>query len=239
MSEQEQPQIYAKICEALKKIEAIDKGGKNQQQGFKFRGIDQIMNALHGIFKEVGLFLGQEVLEDKVENRESKSGSQLIYRILRIRYCLYCEDGSSVCSTVTGEGMDTGDKAANKAMAVALKYFLTQMFLIPYEGMEDPDSESHEMLPKPKPKATPPPKAEKPAQAASEPIPATQEKEAPPAPPKPEKAAPPKPATAPPPAASAPPKPAQRQQQHSVRPRRLTRMVKQRVILKIRSSRMR
>ena len=46
-----------------------------------------------------------------------------------------------------GEGMDAGDKASNKAMAVALKYALFQTFCIPTEEMadDDPDRQVHEV----------------------------------------------------------------------------------------------
>ena len=43
-----------------------------------------------------------------------------------------------------GEGMDSGDKASNKAMAIAYKYALFQVFCIPTEEMTDPDGESYE-----------------------------------------------------------------------------------------------
>jgi hypothetical protein len=84
-----------------------------------------------------------EVLEDATENRETKSGGSLIYRVLRIRFNFIAEDGSSAACTVIGEGMDTGDKASNKAMAVALKYALTQMLLLPYDEV-DPDATTPE-----------------------------------------------------------------------------------------------
>lgn len=45
---------------------------------------------------------------------------------------------------MVGEGMDSGDKASNKALAVAFKYACFQVFCIPTEEMKDPDEESHE-----------------------------------------------------------------------------------------------
>ena len=51
-------------------------------------------------------------------------------------------------ATVVGEGMDSGDKAANKAMAIAHKYALLQTFCIPTEEQKDPDAETHDVLPK-------------------------------------------------------------------------------------------
>ena len=50
-----------------------------------------------------------------------------------MEYTLYAEDGSSVSAVVIGEGMDSGDKATNKAMAIAYKYAMFQIFSIPTE----------------------------------------------------------------------------------------------------------
>jgi hypothetical protein len=44
--------------------------------------------------------------------------------------------------------MDSGDKAANKAMSVAHKYALLQALCIPTEEMADPDRESFEVAKK-------------------------------------------------------------------------------------------
>ena len=62
-----------------------------------------------------------------------------------MKFTFYATDGSNVSTQARGEGMDSGDKASNKAMAVAHKYALTQTFTIPYEGMVDPDSDSHQL----------------------------------------------------------------------------------------------
>ena len=39
-------------------------------------------------------------------------------------------------------GMDSGDKATTKAMAIAFKYACFQVFCIPTEEMKDPDAET-------------------------------------------------------------------------------------------------
>src|SRR5690606_6278200 len=72
----------------------------------------------------------------------------------------HATDGSSVSTEVEGEGMDSGDKSSNKAMAVAHKYAILQAFCIPTEDMPDPDAEVHQ--PTPKPPKTPPTKANEP-----------------------------------------------------------------------------
>lgn len=139
---QEPGRIYAALAGVMGDATAIGKDSKNLQQGFMFRGIDAVMNHLHPIFAKHRVIVLPDVLEDRTEERQTKSGGNLIYRVLKIRFVFMAYDGSSVSSTVIGEGMDSGDKAANKAMAVALKYALTQMLLLPYDEV-DPDAETH------------------------------------------------------------------------------------------------
>jgi hypothetical protein len=85
-----------------------------------------------------------EVLEHTREERAAKSGRNLLYSLLRVKYTFYAEDGSNVSAVVIGEGMDTADKASNKALAVGMKYALFQVFCIPTEEMVDPDGETPE-----------------------------------------------------------------------------------------------
>lgn len=143
------PKIYSAIAAAMEDIGAIRKSKLNAQQRFQYRGIDDVMNALYPIFSKHGLFLAPEVLEHTREERTTKSGGNLIYSILKIRYTMYASDGSYVSATVIGEGMDSADKSSNKAMSVGMKYAMFQLFCIPTEEMkeiddkmEDPDAES-------------------------------------------------------------------------------------------------
>ena len=150
-------QIYSLVGEAMREIRAVGKDSVNQTQGFKYRGIDAVMNALNPVMAKLGLFFIPEVLEQTREERESvkqywdkdskaykESKTLLKYSILKIKYTLYAPDGSNVAAVVIGEGMDSGDKASNKAMAVGLKYAAFQVFMIPTEEMaqDDPDKES-------------------------------------------------------------------------------------------------
>ena len=56
-------------------------------------------------------------------------------KLSKIKYIFYAEDGTSVEAITIGEGMDSGDKATNKSMAIAMKYALFQVFCIPTEEM--------------------------------------------------------------------------------------------------------
>ena len=144
-------EIYKSISAIMADIGYINKNRKNTQQGFKFRGIDDVYNALHAILAKHKVFTVPEVLDERTEERKTQKGGNLIYRVLKIKYTFYAVDGSSVSCFVIGEGMDSGDKAGNKAMAVAHKYALLQTFCIPTEEEKDPDAETPpQSEPKPK-----------------------------------------------------------------------------------------
>lgn len=140
--ENKQPKIHAAIAAIMAEIGAVKKESYNQGQRFYFRGIDQVMNELHPLLAKHGVAIVPEVLNYHREERKTANGGNLIYSVLTIRYHFTADDGSEVCATVIGEGMDSGDKASNKAMAVAFKYACFQVFCIPTEEIDkaDPDS---------------------------------------------------------------------------------------------------
>lgn len=139
--------IFETISAVMNDIGAIGKTSKNTTQGFMFRGIDAVMNAINPALVKYKLFIVPEVLEQTREERQTTKGGTLIYSIVNVKYTFYAEDGSNISAVVIGEGMDSGDKATNKAMSIAFKYACFQVFCIPTEEMVDPDKESHEVTP--------------------------------------------------------------------------------------------
>lgn len=136
--------IFESITAIMQEIPAIGKEKKNQQQGFKYRGIDDVMNALQPILSKYKVFVVPEVIDQSREDRVTNKGGTILYSMLKIKYTFYAEDGTNVSAVVIGEGMDSGDKASNKAMAIAMKYVFFQVFCIPTEEMKDPDAETPE-----------------------------------------------------------------------------------------------
>lgn len=136
--------IYQSITKIMEEVPSIGKTQRNKTQGFMYRGIDDVMNALQPLLAKNKVFIVPEILEQTREERTTSKGGNLIYSICKIKYKFYAEDGSSVESIMIGEGMDSGDKATNKAMAIAMKYALFQVFCIPTDEMKDPDSETPE-----------------------------------------------------------------------------------------------
>ena len=136
--------IYQSITKIMEEVPSIGKTQRNKTQGFMYRGIDDVMNALQPLLAKNKVFIVPEILEQMREERTTSKGGNLIYSICKIKYKFYAEDGSSVEAITIGEGMDSGDKATNKAMAIAMKYALFQVFCIPTDEMKDPDSETPE-----------------------------------------------------------------------------------------------
>lgn len=135
-------QIFEAINKVIADCPAIGKNQRNQQQGFMYRGVDMVMNTFQPLFAKHCIFVVPEVLDSHREERQTARGGNLIYSVLKVRYTFYAADGSSVSAVVQGEGMDSADKSSNKAMSVAFKYALFQVFCIPTEEMVDPDAET-------------------------------------------------------------------------------------------------
>ena len=136
------------VQKALAK-QGISKDRKNQQQGYSFRGIDDVYNVVSPLLAEHGLCIVPRVLSRQCEERVGKNGGTLFYVTVEAEFDLVCaEDGSKHTIKTFGEAMDSGDKATNKAMSAAYKYAAFQAFAIPTEGDNDADAHTHEVASK-------------------------------------------------------------------------------------------
>lgn len=120
--------------------EGIGKDSRNAQQGFAFRGIDAVMNALSGPLVDAGLLILPRVMGRTQVERATAKGGVLFYTTLEVEFdFVSAEDGSVHVVRVIGEAMDSADKSSNKAMSAAYKYACLQAFCIPTEGDNDAD----------------------------------------------------------------------------------------------------
>lgn len=156
------PKVYAAISAVMADMSSIGigKNKKNEQQGFKFRGIDDVYNALAPVLSKHKLCMLPRVVSREVVERQTKSGGLLNYTILGMEFTLVsAEDGSQHMISAIGEAMDSADKSTNKAMSAAYKYACIMAFCIPVEGTPDADAETHEPAPAAKPAPKPAAKA--------------------------------------------------------------------------------
>lgn len=143
-----------KIYQAINKVQSalskagISKDRKNQQQGYNFRGIDDVYNALAPLLAEHGLCILPRILTRQCDERQTAKGGTLFYVTVEAEFDFVCaEDGSKHVVRTFGEAMDSADKATNKAMSAAYKYAAFQAFAIPTEGDNDADSTTHRIVP--------------------------------------------------------------------------------------------
>lgn len=143
------PTVHQLMGEVMREVGAVGKDRRNEQQEYKFRGIDDFMNALHPVMAKHGIFLVPEVKERHTEIRERTRNNQVVgvtvHQMLMVAFHFYGPKGDCVTAITFGEASDTADKAGNKAMSAALKYAIMQTFLIPTEDLIDGDSETPEM----------------------------------------------------------------------------------------------
>ena len=142
--------IYEKIAAITAELSkvGISKDSKNQSQGYKFRGIDQVYGALSPLLAKHGLCILPRVVAREVIERQNRQGTALFYVTLTVEFdFVAAEDGSKHTVITIGEAMDSGDKASNKAMSAAYKYAAFQAFCIPTEGDNDADATTHEVAP--------------------------------------------------------------------------------------------
>ncbi len=142
------PAVYAAIAACTKALSrtGIEKSRQNTQQGFAFRGIDDVYNALSGVLAQHQLCIIPRVVRREVTERQTQRGGVLFYVVVEVEFDLVCAvDGSTHMARFCGEAMDSGDKASNKAMSAAYKYAAFQAFCIPTEGDNDADSQTHEV----------------------------------------------------------------------------------------------
>jgi hypothetical protein len=142
--------VYAKIAavQSVLAKQGISKSRKNQQQGYSFRGIDEVYAALAPLLAEHGLCVLPRILTRELIERKTAKGSPLFYVTVEAEFdFISAEDGSTHTVRTFGEAMDSADKATNKAMSAAYKYAALMAFAIPTEGDNDADSVTHEVAP--------------------------------------------------------------------------------------------
>lgn len=145
--------IFKQISLITEAVSAVPKDKSGTGINYKFRGVDDLMNALNPLFGKFGVVLSATILNSEVlyfENvKLDREGNEIKTKwtsvFLKMKYSLFADDGSSVSFETIGEGRDNSDKAHNKAMSAALKYFLMHAFLVPTKDIDDSDSENAEI----------------------------------------------------------------------------------------------
>ena len=120
----------------LKEKGVLKKGGNNTYSKYTYFTEAQYKELFTELFSEVGLELKFTELEYITFQTDKANG-----RMPRLQFTLMDIDtGYGEETVITGEGLDTGDKAGYKAYTGALKYYLANTFMV--ATGDDPEKES-------------------------------------------------------------------------------------------------
>lgn len=135
--------IHEALSAVMEDVQSVGKTGRNQQQGYSFRGVDAVVNAVGPAFRAHGVVVAPHVEDAAYESYESRNGALMKSCVLRIRYVFTGPEGDTLECVVYGESSDAGDKSTPKAHSVAFRTALLQVLTIPTDEA-DPDEQSHE-----------------------------------------------------------------------------------------------
>lgn len=144
------PGVYAKVSALMDAVQVIGRDRLHDAKNgpkFKFRGVDDAMDAVGHAMRQVGLVMETRILDKSYSHNEARnsSGNTLLWTTcsLTVEYTFIDPaDGSRQTFQMVGEGRDSSDKATSKAASMALKYGLFQALMIPVTGLDDADTES-------------------------------------------------------------------------------------------------
>lgn len=135
--------VHAKFAAAFASVGAIAKASKNKHHGYAYRGIDDVLNALHGVLADQGLFYVPRMVGEAYDEWQTSKGGRLQVARIAYEFIFYADDGSSLTvGPVIGQSADTDDKAPMQALSQAAKYALLQAFCVPTEDVVDADATS-------------------------------------------------------------------------------------------------
>lgn len=135
-------QRFSKVQASMSKI-GIDKSGKNKQQGYAYRGIDQVMNTVGPILAEHEVLIMPSVLNHHMTQGTTKNGGVSFHHTVEVEYLITGPEGDHMGPFKSrGECIDTSDKGLNKACTAAFKYWVLTALCIPTEASDDADNET-------------------------------------------------------------------------------------------------
>lgn len=138
----------AAIVSLMEAVRSVSKAQRNENQGFQFRGIDDVLNAVGPAIRDCHITVRPRVKDIQHEVRTLRGDRTINHYVVRVDYDFQVPHGEVHTVEAAGEAMDAGDKGLAKAQSVAYRTALIQMLALP-TGERDPDQDSYEMEPEP------------------------------------------------------------------------------------------
>lgn len=139
----DKPTVHEALAAVMGDVQAVRKGDRNSQQGYVFRGIDAVVNAVGPALRKHGVIVTPFKVDAHYRDVTTSTGKPSRECTVLATYRIYGPAGDFIEAMAPGESMDFGDKGAPKAMSVAMRILLLQALCIPTDD-PDPDSQSYE-----------------------------------------------------------------------------------------------
>lgn len=139
----EHPTVVVALCRVMEDVRAVRKGDRNRDQGYNFRGVDAVVNAVGPALRKHGVLVVPVLEEANYRDVTTSRGKPSRECTVKVRYRFYGPAGDFIEAVTPGESMDFGDKGAPKAMSVAFRIALLQALALPTDE-SDPDAHSYE-----------------------------------------------------------------------------------------------
>lgn len=141
------PRLTAALCAAIQATPWVEftKPEKGGGINYDYLAEEDIVKALRKVLPVHGLAIVPRTM--KLVSKEiynSSNGGRMVNLLICVGYRVTHTSGEYIDGEALGEGSDRGDKAANKAMTGAFKYFLRELTLV--AGGMDPDRTSSDEL---------------------------------------------------------------------------------------------
>lgn len=123
----EVPNVVQAVAAVAADVGAVEKAGESGQ-GYKFRRVDDVLNALHGPLCQHGVVIVPRVVDYQSEPMERKNWTRTV---LTVEFNVFGPAGDAVTAKAVGEAHNNSDKGPGVAMSYAYKTAMSQLFSLP------------------------------------------------------------------------------------------------------------
>ena len=130
--------VHVALAKVMADVQAVGKDEQNKSQGWSFRGVDAVVNAVGPALRRHGVIVIPRILSTSYKDFTTANGKSSHECIVEVEYTFVGPDGTTLVGSSIGESADYGDKATAQAMSVAYRTWWLQALCIPTDE-PDPD----------------------------------------------------------------------------------------------------
>ncbi len=136
--------VHEALSAVMADVQAVGKNDRNTEQGWSFRGVDAVVNAVGPALRKHGVTIVPKLLAadrrdivTRLKNGNERIGHECV---VTVEYRIIGPEGDELTGTSVGESIDYGDKGTAQAMSVAYRTWWLQLLCIP---TDEPDPDEH------------------------------------------------------------------------------------------------